>query len=149
MYLSDFHVGQSFSTGSVGVDEGEIIRFAERYDPQPFHTDPEAAKDSLFAGLAASGWMTIGLTMRLLVTEGLPIAGGIIGRGVEKLAWSRPVRPGDHLRTVTEVMEVLPPRPQSDRGTVIFRVETFNQKDELVLSMTTRNVVPSRTPADD
>jgi acyl dehydratase len=105
-YLEDFAVGQTFGSGRVRVDKERIKSFAAEFDPQPFHLNEEAARDTIFQGLAASGWHTAALTMRLLVeSEGNP-AGGIIGAGFEKLRWPLPVRPGDELRVGSEVLEV-------------------------------------------
>src|SRR5574337_1119676 len=95
LYLDDLHVGLRFSTGSHAIDEAQIIAFARAFDPQPFHLDHEAACNSVFGGLAASGWHTAALTMRLLVTEGAPIAGGLIGAGTQ-LTWPRPTRSEEH-----------------------------------------------------
>lgn len=143
-YLEDFQPGQTFAAGPMDVEAEEIIRFAERYDPQAFHMDPAAARQTFFKGLVASGWMTVGLTMRMLVTSGMDIAGGVIGREVEALGWPRPVRPGDRLRTVSEVIAVTPSRSRPERGMIRLRTDTFNQNDELVQTMTTRIVVPAR-----
>ena len=106
LYLDDFSVGQVFRSGTRPVTEAEIKAFAQQYDPQPFHLDHEAAKATMFGGLAASGWHTMALTMRLLVDGGAPIAGGIIGAGGEDLRWPRPVRPGDELTVESEVLEI-------------------------------------------
>ena len=98
-YFEDMYVGQRFTSGSHVLDEAQIKRFASEFDPQTFHLDNEPAKATLFGGLAASGWHTAAVTMRLLVQGGLPIAGGIIGSGGE-LSWLKPTRPGDTLRVV-------------------------------------------------
>src|SRR5208282_5163975 len=102
-YLEDLHVGQRFSSGVHAVDERQIKAFASAFDPQPFHLDDALARGSLFAGLAASGWHTAAITMRLLVDGGVPIAGGLIGAGAE-IAWPNPARPGDMLRVESEVL---------------------------------------------
>jgi acyl dehydratase len=104
-YLDDFAVGQVFRSGSICVDASRIKSFAAEFDPQPFHLDPEAATQTYFRGLAASGWHTAALTMRLLVDSELKPAGGIIGLGFEEFRWPRPVRPGDELHLQTEVLE--------------------------------------------
>ena len=142
-YLDDLAVGQRFASGTVTVTEAAIKAFARDYDPQPFHLDAAAADASLFQGLAASGWHTAALTMRLLVDGGLPIAGGIIGASGE-LAWPRPVRPGDRLAVVSEVLEIRPSRSRPERGMVKVRSETRNQKDEPVQLFTMQLVVPRR-----
>ncbi|MGZ5118852.1 MAG: MaoC/PaaZ C-terminal domain-containing protein, partial [Burkholderiales bacterium] len=107
-YLEDFQVGQIFGSGTVRVDTEGIKRFAAEFDPQPFHMDEDKARDSMFRGLAASGWHTAALTMRLLVESEVKPAGGLIGAGVESLRWPRPVRPGDVLHLQSEVIEVRP-----------------------------------------
>ncbi|MCS6627312.1 MaoC family dehydratase [Roseibacterium beibuensis] len=130
LYLEDLHVGQTFTTGSVTVTAEAIKAFARDYDPQPFHLDEAAAEASLFGGLAASGWHTAALSMRLLV-DGLPIAGGLIGVGGET-TWPRPTRPGDVLTVHIEVTEITPSKSRSDRGMVRTRNETRNQHGEPV-----------------
>lgn len=142
-YLDDFQVGQRFVTESHALDAVQIKAFAAEFDPQPFHLDEEAAKDTLFGGLAASGWHTMGITMKLLVGSGAPIAGGIIGAGAE-VAWPRPTRPGDTLTVESHVLEVTPSKSRSDRGMVLMRNETKNQKGEIVQVMTAKLVVPRR-----
>ena len=130
LYLEDLRVGQTFTTGSVTVTTEAIKAFARDYDPQPFHLDEAAAEDSLFGGLAASGWHTAALSMRLLV-DGLPIAGGLIGVGGET-TWPRPTRPGDTLTVHIEVVEITPSKSRPDRGMVRTRNETRNQHGESV-----------------
>jgi acyl dehydratase len=142
-YMEDFAAGQSFTAGPVEVTAEEVVAFASRYDPQPFHTDHAAAEQSFFKGLASSGWMTGALTMRMLVDCGLNIAGGLIGRDVE-LTWPRPTYAGDSLRTVSEVLEVIPSRSKPDRGMIRVRTETLNQRDEVVQVMTARMLVHAR-----
>src|SRR3954467_9692902 len=105
-YLEDFSIGQKFGSGRLQIDEGRIKSFAREFDPQPFHLDDEAARDSIFRGLAASGWHTAAVTMRLLVESELKPAGGIVGAGFDEFRWPRPVRPGDELRLESEVLDV-------------------------------------------
>ncbi len=144
IYLEDLTVGRRFTAGPVTVTEEEIIAFASRYDPQPFHTDPAAAaKHPLFQGLAASGWHTAALTMPLVVEAAGHIAGGIIGGGGD-LQWPRPVRPGDSLSLEIEVLEATPSRSRPDRGSALVRNRTLNQKGEEVQVFTVRIVVPRR-----
>ena len=143
LYLDDLHVGQRFTSGTRDVDESEIKSFAREYDPQPFHLDHETAKGTLFQGLAASGWHTMAMTMRLLVDGGAPIAGGIIGAGGE-INWPRPTRPGDTLRVESEVVAITPSRSRPDRGMVTMRSETKNQRGEVVQVLITKLVVPKR-----
>jgi acyl dehydratase len=145
IYLEDIAVGDRFHSDALTLDESEIKAFATRYDPQFFHLDHEAAKNTLFGGLAASGWHTAALTMRLNVTSGLPIANGLIGAGVE-LNWPRPVRPGDTLRVENEVLAIKPSQSRPDRGIVTLRSLTLNQQDEVVMDMTSKIVVFRRPP---
>jgi acyl dehydratase len=148
LYLDDIQVGLRFTTGTHPVDQAQIIDFASAFDPQPFHTDPEAAQGSVFQGLAASGWHTAAITMRLLVQDGAPIAGGIVGAGTE-LTWPRPTRPGDVLRVASEVVKVTPSRSRPDRGTVTLRSETLNQDDQVVQIQVATLMVPRRPGAAD
>ncbi len=143
LYLEDLQVGQRFTSASHALDEAQILAYARQYDPQPFHLDAEAAKDSLFGGLAASGWHTASITMRLLVDGGMPLAGGIIGAGGE-LAWPRPTRPGDVLTVETEVLEIKPSRSRPDRGMALMRIRTLNQAGEPVQVFTVNTVVHRR-----
>lgn len=145
LYLDDLHVGQRFVTGAHEVDAAQIKAFASQFDPQPFHLDEEAAKGTLFGGLAASGWHTAAITMRLLVERGLPLAGGIISAGGE-MSWPKPTRPGDILHVECEVLEVNPSRSRADRGTVVVRSETRNQHGHVVQVFTAKLVVPRRLP---
>ena len=142
-YLDDLHAGQRFTSATHVVDAAQIKAFAGQFDPQPFHLDDEAAKGTLFGGLAASGWHTMAITMRLMVEAGLPLAGGIIGAGAE-IAWPQPTRPGDVLRVVSEIEEITPSRSRPDRGMVRVRSETRNQRDEVVQVLTSKLVVPRR-----
>lgn len=146
LYLEDYTTGMRYEAGPIAVDRDELIAFAKRYDPQPFHTDPVAAEGTLFGGLAASGWMTASLTMRMLVDSGKSPAGGFIARQVETMEWPRPVRPGDILSAVSEVLEVIPSRSKPDRGMIKVRTDTLNQKGELVQRMAALLVVPRRKP---
>lgn len=144
LYLEDFAVGQTFVTGSITVTTEDIQAFARQFDPQPFHLDEAAAADSLFGGLAASGWHTAALTMRLLV-DGFPLAKGVIGAGGE-LAWPRPTRAGDTLTVHGEVLKVTPSRSRPDRGMLLVRNETRNQHGEAVQVFTV-NIVAWRRPS--
>jgi acyl dehydratase len=145
LYLEDLAVGDRFVTGTHTLTRDEIIAFARQYDPQPFHTDEEAAKNTFFKGLAASGWHTSGVTIRLLVEGGLPLAEGVIGAGVE-IAWPQPTRPGDTLRVVSEILDIKPSQSRPDRAIVTVRSETLNQRDEAAQVMTSKLVV-FRRPA--
>ncbi|MGA7547074.1 MAG: MaoC family dehydratase [Methyloceanibacter sp.] len=144
LYLDDLRVGQRFTSKTRAVDEVQIKAFARQFDPQPFHLDDEAAKDSLFFGLVASGWHTAAITMRLLVETGLPLAGGIIGAGAE-VSWPKPTRPGDVLQVESEVQEITPSRSRLDRGIATIRSITHNQRDEVVQVLVAKLIVPRRT----
>ena len=146
MYLEDFHVGQRFASRTHQIDEEQIMAFARQFDPQPFHLDIEAARNSFFSGLAASGWHTAALTMRLLVESGMPIAGGLIGAGAE-INWPQPTRPGDLLRVESEILELKPSRSRPDRGMATLRSETLNQRDEKLQVLVAKLVVPRKNPA--
>jgi acyl dehydratase len=147
LYLEDFTVGQVFNTGRHRVDKEQIFAFARQFDPQPFHLDEEAARRSPFQGLAASGWHTAAMTMRLMVEGEFKPAGGILGVGFEDLSWPRPVRPGDELHGKSEVLEVRPSKSKPDRGMIRVRTTTFNQNDEAVMMFTGNLLVPRRPAA--
>jgi acyl dehydratase len=147
LYLDDLHVGQRFMSGTHRIDEEQIKAFANQFDPQPFHLDDEAAKDTLFEGLVASGWHTAAISMRLLVGSGLRIAGGIIGAGAE-IAWPRPTRPDAVLHVESEILEIRRSRSRSDRGVATIRSETRNQLGEIVQVLVSKLVVPRRASAD-
>lgn len=142
-YLDDLQVGDRFTSAEHALDEAQIKAFATQFDPQPFHLDHEAAKATLFGGLAASGWHTAAITMRLLVGGGLPLAGGIIGAGGE-ISWPNPTRPGDVLHVETEVLSVTPSRSRPERGMVTVRSETRNQHGDVLQLSITKLVVPRR-----
>src|SRR5882757_8759213 len=146
LYLDDLAPGQTFrGTAETLVDEAAIKAFAKQFDPQPFHLDHDAAKATMFGGLAASGWHTAAMTMRLLVNDGPPLAGGVIGAGAEEIRWPRPVRPGDRLRIESEVLEMRPSRSNPKQGIVKVRTTTFNQHDEPVQIFTGNLIVPRRS----
>ena len=143
-YLEDFAVGQKFASGRLRVGQEEIKAFAAEFDPQPFHLDEAAAKESLFQGLAASGWHTAALTMRLLVESELKPAGGIVGAGFDEFRWPRPVRPGDELHVESEILEVRPSQSRPKQGMIKVRTITMNQNDEAVQIFVGNLVVPRR-----
>ncbi len=145
LYLEDLRVGQRHVSGTCAVTAQAIKRFAAEYDPQPFHSDEDAARATLFGGLVASGWHTAAISMRLNV-DALPLAGGVIGTGGE-LQWTRPVRPGDTLQVETEILEITPSRSKPDRGAVQVRCTTRNQNGETVQIFTPKLVVFRRPPA--
>ena len=143
-YLEDLAVGQRFTTGSHELDEAQIKAFAAEFDPQPFHLDAEIAKTTLFDGLVASGWHTAAITMRLLVTSGIPLAWGMIGAECS-LRWPNPARPGDILTVHGEVTEVKPSRSRPDRGTISISAETRNHRDDVLQVLTATLLVPRRS----
>ena len=143
-YLDDFAVGQMFGSGRLRIDKEQIFAFAAEFDPQPFHLDEAAARDSIFGGLAASGWHTAAVTMRLLLGSELKPAGGIIGAGLDECRWPRPVRPGDELRIECEVIEVRPSKSRPEQGLIKLRTTTLNQDDEPVLMHVVNLVVLRR-----
>jgi acyl dehydratase len=142
-YLEDFAVGQVYRSGGIRVNADEIKRFAADFDPQPFHLDDECARATMFGGLAASGWHTAALTMKLLVTSDFRPVGGIVGVGFEG-RWPKPVRPGDELRVEADVLEVRPSKSNLSRGVIAVRVTTRNQDGEAVQLSTFKLIVPRR-----
>jgi acyl dehydratase len=145
-YLEDCAVGQTFSSGRLRIDAEQIKTFAAAFDPQPFHLDEEAARDTILRGLAASGWHTAAVTMRLLVESDLTPAGGLVGAGFDECRWPRPVRPGDELRVESEVLEVRPSRSHPDQGLLKVRTTTLNQHGDAVQILIGRLVVRRRVP---
>jgi acyl dehydratase len=145
-YLEDFAVGQMYGSERLRVEEERIKTFAEEFDPQPFHLDEEAARDTIFRGLAASGWHTAALTMRLLVESELKPASGIIGIGFDEFRWPQPVRPGDELRVESEVLEVRPSNLRPDQGLIKVRTTTVKQNGEAV-QIKVGNLLVPRQPA--
>ncbi len=144
LYLEDLQVGQKFrSTESYRMEDHRIKSFAAEFDPQPFHLDDEAARNTIFNGLAASGWHTAAATMSLLTSGGLPFAAGIIGFGGE-LAWPRPTRPGDVLRVECEIVNILPSRSKAAQATVSVLCTTLNQANEPVQTFTAKILVFKR-----
>ena len=144
-YLEDFAAGQRFrSAESVRVEAAEIKAFAAQFDPQPFHLDEEQAKQSFFGGLAASGWHTAALTMKLLVGSPFEPAGGIIGTRAEEMSWPRAVRPGDELRVEGEILEVRSSRSRPEHGFVKAKSTTLNQRGEAVQVLVMNMLVQTR-----
>jgi len=143
-YLEDYQEGTSYEFGSVTVSEEEVIEFARRYDPQPFHVDPEAAAGSPFGGLIASGWHTGAMMMRLLADHFLSPVSSLGSPGIDELRWPAPVRPGDTLRLHVTILENRRSRSKPDRGIVRTRVELINQRDEPVLTLLAVNLVRTR-----
>jgi len=148
LYFEDFFPGQTFnSIGSYKVTADEIKDFGQRYDPQPFHIDEAAGESSFFKGLAASGWLTAAIVMRLRV-QSIQVSGGMIGAGVEEIRWTEPVRPGDSLRTEAEILEVRRSRNRPTFGVVKSRTTTFNQANQVVMMATVNFLAPLRSPTE-
>ena len=143
-YLEDFAAGQTFGSGQLRIEKERAKTFAAEFDPQPFHLDEEAAANTIFRGLAASGWHTAAVTMRLLVDSEFKPAGGIVGAGFDELRWPRPVRPGDVLRVESEVLEVKPSKSRPEQGLIKVRTTTLNQNGEAVQIFVGNLIVPSR-----
>ncbi len=144
--FEDFEPGQVYELGSTVVSEDEIVAFARQFDPQPFHLDPEAAKDSVFGGLIASGWHTGAMWMRLYVDS---LLGGVAGQGssgIEELRWLAPVRPGDTLSGRLTILEATASERHPDRGTIRIRGEMVNQDGVTVMSMVSRGRFARRSP---
>lgn len=144
LFFEDFSPGQTFvSVGGYRVTAEEIKDFGQRYDPQPFHIDEAAGENSFFKGLAASGWLTAAIVMRLRV-QSMPVSGGMIGAGVEEIRWVQPVRPGDTLRTEAEIQNVRRSSSRPNFGVVRSRTITFNQRNEVVMRSTVNFLAPLR-----
>jgi acyl dehydratase len=144
LYYEDFYIGQKFqSAGSYKVTAEEIKEFGQKYDPQPFHLDEAAGEGSFFKGLAASGWLTAAVVMRLRV-QSIKVFGGMIGAGVEEMRWTEPVRPGDTIRTEIEVVGVRKSSTRKDLGIVRTTTLAYNQNDKVVLRSTVNFLAPLR-----
>ena len=146
-YFEDYTPGEVYEFGTITVTEPEIIEFARQFDPQYFHIHPEKAAHSRFGGIIASGWHTIGLTMRLYVDHFLSHVASLASPGVDEVRWPNPVRPGDILRIRVTILEARPSRSKPDRGVVRAKIEAINQKHELVLSMVGISIIGRRPQA--
>ena len=147
LYFEDFTPGREFRTDGATITEAQILDFALAFDPQPFHLDAEAAKQSIFGGLIASGFHTMALTFRLFAQTRALAACSLGSPGVDELRWLRPVRPGDTLRAVVHVAEQRPSSSKPDRGIVRLQWTTLNQAGEPVLTMTSMQLVRRRPGA--
>ncbi len=146
LYFEDFYIGQMFqSAGTAKVTAEEIKEFGQKYDPQPFHLDEAAGEGSFFKGLAASGWLTAAIVMRLRV-QSVKVFGGMIGAGVEEMRWTEPVRPNDTIRTEIEVVGVRQSGSRKDFGIVRTRTLAYNQDNKVVLRSTVNFLAPVRNP---
>ena len=144
-YWEDLTVGETVDIGSYTITADEIIAFARQFDPQPFHTDAEKAKDSIYGGLIASGWHTAGLMMRLYAEHYLTKVGSLASPGVDELRWIKPVRPGDTLSVRVTILDAVASRSKPDRGVVTSFIEVLNQAEEVVMSMRAVNMILRRT----
>ena len=143
-YFEDYIPGSVHEFGAIAVEEDEIISFAKRFDPQVFHTDPEAAKNTIFGGLIACGWHTASLMMRLFADNFLSKVASLGSPGVDKLRWKIPVRPGDELSVRVTILETKLPRSRPDRGIIYSLIEVLNQNREVVMSMNAVNFMLRR-----
>ena len=143
-YFEDYVPNSVYEYGSITISEEEILEFARKFDPQPFHVDPEAARDGPFGGLIASGWHTASVMMRLFADHYLSRVASLGGPGVDELRWLKPVRPGDSLRVRVTVLEAQRSRSKSDRGLVRSLVEVFNQEGDPVMGLTVMNMLLAR-----
>jgi acyl dehydratase len=146
-YFEDYAPGVTHQFGSIAVEEDEVIRFARRYDPQPFHTDPEAARSSIYGGLIASGWHTAGLMMRLAVEHYFSDVSSLGSPAVDELRWPRPVRPGDTLSVRATVLAARRSQSKPDRGIVHTFIEVLNQRGDVVMSAKAVNLIKTRPAA--
>lgn len=146
LFLEDLTAGRTFESASLSVSAESIKKFAAEFDPQPFHLDEMAAGKTFFNGLAGSGWHTAAITMRLLVDSDFMPAGGLIGIGVDELRWPNPMRPGDELRLISEILESRPSKSRPSHGLAKARVTTLNQNDEEVQILVV-NIIVQRRPA--
>ncbi|MDA5193202.1 MaoC family dehydratase [Govanella unica] len=142
LYLDDLHEGDVFTSGEHALDMPQILDFARQFDPQPFHLDENAARDTFFGGIAASGWHTAAITMRLIV-DSVPLGNGIIGAGSD-VSWPRPTRPGDVLHVVSTILTIAPSKSKPDRGLVTVQSETLNQRGEVCQRSVARLLVFKR-----
>jgi acyl dehydratase len=145
-YLEDYEVGQTFGSGTARVEAGRMTSFAAEFDPQSFHLSDEGARNTIFGALAASGWYTAAITMKLLVDGELKPAGGVVGLGFDELRWPKPVRPGDELRLLSEILDVRPSKSRPDQGLIKVRTTTLNQAGEAV-QITVGNLLVRRRGA--
>jgi acyl dehydratase len=143
-YFEDYAVGQKFGSGTATMTAERIKAFGREFDPQPFHTDEEAAKKTFFGGLVASGWHTASTSMRLFVESDITPVGGSIGAGGSDLSWPQPTRPGDVLRVESEVIDLRPSKSRRDIGIMKVKLTTYNQKNEVVQIAHPTMIVPRR-----
>jgi acyl dehydratase len=147
-YWEDFKVGDAAPLGERVVDKDEVIAFGKAYDPQPFHIDEDAAKESVFGGLIASGWHTVGMVMRMTVDSYLRDSASLGSPGVDSVRWLKPVRPGDTIRATRKVLETRVSKSRPDMGVVKTRWEVFNQDGELIMTMEGYGMFQRRDPGE-
>lgn len=140
-FYDDFEVGQSFRSGGATISEAQILDFAFRYDPQPFHIDKVAAEDSIFGGLIASGMQTMAVSFRLWYDSGIMKTASLGSPGIDELRWTAPVRAGDTLHVIVEVLEKTPSRSKPDRGVVLMKYQVYNQHDTAVMSYVSKQLI--------
>src|SRR5262245_40270991 len=145
-YFEDYVEGDVHSCGTITVEADEIVAFARKFDPQTFHTDPEAAKSGPFAGLIASGWHTAGLMTRLFMDHYLTKVASLASPGGDELRWVKPVRPGDVLSVRVTVLKAVPSRSKPDRGAVTSFIEVLNQASDVVMTFKVVNIIAKRSP---
>ena len=145
LYFEDFEPGRKFATAGKTISEAEILEFALKYDPQPFHMDREAAKNSIYGGLIASGIQTLAVALRLIIQRGVLCESSLGAPGIDELRWLKPVRAGDTLRVVVEVAEARRSSSKPDRGIVVLRYECLNQMDEVVMTVRVPQMVRARS----
>lgn len=147
LYFEDLTIGQTFKAGPTVVTESEVIAFASKYDPQPFHTDAAKAKDTFFGELVASGWHTAAMTMRMILEASPPMKGGMVGRTIEKMNWPRPVRPGDELSLTIEILELFPASKLPTHGMMRTKNTVTNQHGKTAMDMDVVIFVPRKSAA--
>ena len=145
LYFDDFSVGQTFTTRSATLTEGEVVDFALKYDPQPMHLDKHAATQGMFGGLIASGIQSLALSLRLFIDLGLTIKSNIVGPGIDELRLVAPVRPGDTIHSVVEVVETRPSSSRPDRGSIRIAFTTRNQDGDVVMTYTSSMILRRRS----
>ncbi|MCY1043403.1 MaoC family dehydratase [Corallococcus sp. bb12-1] len=146
-YFDDFPIGEIVELGPYVVTREEILAFAHQFDPQPFHVDEDAARQSIFGGIIASGWHTASICHKLLVRDLLSTSASMGSPGLDELRWKKPVRPGDSLKVRVETLEARPSASKPDRGAIKFRFEVVNQQGDVVMTEIANALFARRPPA--
>lgn len=149
LFFEDFEVGQVIETGSYKLEQDEIIEFGRKYAPVPYHTDPNAAKETSFGGLVAAGYQTAAVTFGLFARTGALAESGMGSPGVDSLRWKHPVKAGDTLRVLANILELSPAEKEGGRDAVRIRYDTLNQNDEIVMTLTSLHFVRRRPSKED